>query len=129
MVDQNLILELDTAGVGVDAEVAAMFDDFSPDEIAGKLIDRKEDEFKPGAILKGIVVGRAGDDIVIDVGLKSEGLIPADEWDDPSSIDPGDEVQVWLESVESDSGHVVVSKRKADRILNWQRIVSSKNEG
>jgi len=129
MVDQNLITDLDSIGSGVDAELASIFDNFSEDEIIGKLIDRKEDEFKPGTILKGVVVGKAGDDVVIDVGLKSEGLVPAEEWDDPGSIDPGDEVQVWLESVESDSGHVILSKRKADRILNWQRIISSKNEG
>jgi small subunit ribosomal protein S1 len=93
------------------------------------MIDQQSEEFKPGSILKGVVVGRAGDDIVIDVGLKSEGLIPAEEWDDPSSLEIGDEVQVWLDAVESDSGNIVVSKRKADRVLNWQRIVSSKNEG
>jgi len=75
------------------------------------------------------VVGRAGDDIVVDVGLKSEGLIPAEEWDDSGSVEPGDEVQVWLETVESDSGHIIISKRKADRILNWQRILTYKKEG
>ncbi len=56
-------------------------------------------------------------------------MIPAEEWDDQSSVEIGDEVQVWLDAVESDSGHIMVSKRKADRVLNWQRIVSSKKEG
>ena len=83
----------------------------------------------PGSILAGRVVGRAGDDIVVDVGLKSEGLVPQGEWDDHTEVDVGDEVQVWLESVESDSGHIVLSKRKADRLLNWQKIVSTQKEG
>ncbi len=128
MVDRNLIAELDLQG-GIDEELAQLLGTTTSDALVGKMIDQQGEEFKPGSILKGLVVGRAGGDIVIDVGLKSEGLIPADEWDDPTSVEPGDEVQVWLDAVESDSGHIVVSKRKADRVLNWQRIISSKNEG
>ena len=128
MVDQNLIAEIDLQG-GIDDELAQLLGATTSDALVGKMIDQQSEEFKPGSILKGVVVGRAGDDIVIDVGLKSEGLIPAEEWDDPSSLEIGDDVQVWLDAVESDSGHIVVSKRKADRVLNWQRIVSTKNEG
>ncbi len=106
-----------------------MFEEGDSDLQVGELVEQEEDEFKTGSILKGRVVGRAGDDIVVDVGLKSEGLIPAGEWDDHSAVDVGDDVQVWLESVESDSGHIVLSKRKADRILNWHRIVDTKQEG
>jgi len=129
MVDFNLIAELDFAGSGLELEFSKLMG--SADDIAAleKAVGGDDAEYKPGTILKGTIVGRAGDDVVVDVGLKSEGLIPAEEWDDPSSIEPGDEVQVWLETVESDIGHIVVSKRKADRILNWQRIISSKNEG
>ena len=51
------------------------------------------------------------------------------EWQDKSQLDIGDEIDVWLESVESDSGLVQLSKRKADRMLSWQRIVATTNEG
>lgn len=124
MVDYNLITELDSTGL--ENEITELFGPTGDFDFADKVVD---DEFKQGTILTGRIIGRSGDDIVVDVGLKSEGLVPVNEWDDPSSIDPGDEVQVWLETVESDSGHIVLSKRKADRILNWQRIISSKNEG
>lgn len=127
MVDFNLINELDSSGW--DSEITSLFGSTTATELVDRVVDDQSDEFKPGTILTGKIVGRSGDDIVVDVGLKSEGLIPVNEWDDPSSIDPGDDVQVWLETVESDSGHIVLSKRKADRILNWQRIISSKNEG
>ena len=129
MVDRNLISDLDAEGQGIDIELATVFVGGDGDDTVTRLVEQQEDEFKAGSILRGIVVGRAGDDIVVDVGLKSEGLIPAGEWDDDSAIDSGDEVQVWLESVESDSGHIILSKRKADRILNWHRIVDTKNEG
>ncbi len=129
MVDQNLISELDDQGPGLEAEVAALFADADSEAAISGMMDQREDELKPGTILAGRIVARAGDDVVVDVGLKSEGLIPANEWDDVSSIDLGDEVQVWLDNVESDSGHIVLSKRKADRLLNWQRIVQTKEEG
>ncbi len=131
MVDQNLISELDTdtEGQSLSAELAAMFAQGRGEEQVNSLIDQEANEFKPGTILKGHVVGRAGDDIVVDVGLKSEGLVPVGEWQDGSAVEVGDCVEVWLENVESDSGHVILSKRKADRIINWHRIVETKNEG
>ncbi|MEK6676833.1 MAG: 30S ribosomal protein S1 [Planctomycetota bacterium] len=129
MVDFNLIADLDASGTDLESEMAALFGGAGLMDDVGKLIAQESDEYKPGCILKGRIVGRAYDDIVVDVGLKSEGLIPATEWDDPSSLDPGDEVQVWLETVESDSGHIILSKRKADRILNWQNLISTRNEG
>ncbi len=130
MVDFNLISELDTQSDWLDAELAKAFGESgSETEQVATLIGGESEEFTPGTILKGRIVGQAGDDMVIDVGLKSEGLVPRSEWDDPSSIDIGDEIQVWLETVESDSGHIVLSKRKADRLINWQHIVATKNEG
>ena len=129
MVDFNLISELDTIGNDLNAELEAMFAGGDTDEQITTLVDGENEEFKAGSILKGRIVGRAGDDMIVDVGLKSEGLIPMAEWDDISEADIGDEVQVWLENVESDSGYIVLSKRKADRIINWHKIVDTKKEG
>ena len=129
MVDYNLISDLDTQGEGLEAELASMFAEVETDDHVGDLIEQQQDEFRPGNILSGRIVGRAGDEVVVDVGLKSEGLVPVHEWEDVTSIDIGDEVQVWLENVESDSGHIILSKRKADRIINWRHIVETKSEG
>ncbi|RJP42863.1 MAG: 30S ribosomal protein S1 [Phycisphaerales bacterium] len=129
MVDYNLINDLDVSSDALEDELSALFGGENPNARVAQLIAPNEEEFKPGTILTGRVVATAGDDYVVDVGLKSEGIVPAAEWGDGGSVDIGDEVQVWLEAVESDSGHVVLSKRKADRLLNWQRLVSSKAEG
>jgi small subunit ribosomal protein S1 len=51
------------------------------------------------------------------------------EFDDPSAVKIGDEVRVLLEDVEGDTGLVKISKRKADRIINWEAIMKSKKEG
>lgn len=128
MVDYNLIADLDLES-GLDTQLSDIFSDISDDANVDRLISIESDEFKTGSILNGRIVARAGDDFVVDVGLKSEGLISVDEWPDKDSVDIGDSVQVWLDSLESDIGHIVLSKRKADRLLNWQKIVDSKNEG
>ena len=129
MVDHNLLSELDATGTALDTELAELFPDIGNDTLIGQITDHEEKEYKPGTILTGKIVGHAGGDIVVDVGLKSEGLVPSEEWEAGSPPEIGDDVKVWLDAVESDSGHILISKRKADRILNWERIVESKHEG
>jgi len=129
MVDQNLINELEVDEEQLDRELTAAFGRKPDRETIEQVIGQTVGNFQPGAILTGRVVGIAGDDAVVDVGLKSEGTVPLNEWEDPSEVDVGDEVQVLLETVESDSGLVLLSKRKADRILNWRRLVETAREG
>ncbi len=129
MVDQNLINELDVAEEVLDRELAAAFGEGAKWDNITAEIDKAVSQFQPNNVLTGRIVNIVGDDVVVDVGLKSEGVVSRYEFDDPSAIDVGDEIKVWLETVESDSGLVVLSKRKADRILNWQRIIETSKEG
>ncbi len=128
MVDYNLIHSLGNVDEEVDAALAVALGDAATD--INKLI--KEDEaqdFTPGAIIKGKVSGMAGDDFIVELGLKSEGILERSEFDEPENVKPGDEVKVLLEEVEGDTGLVKISKRKADRIINWEGIMKSKKEG
>ena len=129
MVDYNLINALEIDETAIDQELADAFEGGASNDAVAAAIEQTIGNFQAGTILKGTIIGTVGDDVVIDVGLKSEGVIPQNEWDDKSAIDVGDEIDVWLETVESDSGLVVISKRKADRLLNWQRLVETANEG
>jgi len=129
MVDHILLRELAVDDSLVDQELAAVFGEVPDREKMGLVMEDSVSSFQPGAILQGKVIGFAGDDVIVDVGLKSEGVIPRREWEDPAEVQVGDEVSALLEAMESDSGTVVLSKRKADRILNWQRIVETSNEG
>ncbi len=129
MVDFNLISTLDGSSAELDSELNSIFDAGTDDGAIGTLVDAGDgEELTPGRVMKGKIVGRAGDDVVIDVGLKSEGVIPIQEWDDRSSIDIGDTIDVFLENLETDSGVIELSKRKADRIINWNHIVETKKE-
>ncbi len=85
--------------------------------------------FDVDTILKGRIVNVINDEVVVDVGYKSEGIIAISEFEDPKGIDIGDIVEVLLESVEDESGCVVLSKRRADRLRGWERIVTSHKEG
>jgi small subunit ribosomal protein S1 len=85
--------------------------------------------FAADTILKGRILDLVGDDVIVDVGYKSEGVISKSEFENPEEIDIGDEVEVLLESVEDDSGAIVLSKRKADRQRGWERVVSTHKEG
>jgi small subunit ribosomal protein S1 len=129
MVDQTLIREL---GV-TDDDAIALIRESLGEQIAEGDMDRvlgsDVKNLEPGTILKGRVVGTAGDDVVIDVGLKSEGLVPKNEFEDERDTILGAEVEVLLEQIEDESGIIKLSKRKADRIRGWERILETRNEG
>jgi small subunit ribosomal protein S1 len=128
MVDYNLINSLGNLDADVDAAVATALGDAAND--LSKLVASDEvQDFTPGAILKGKVSSTSGDDFVVELGLKSEGVLERSEFDDPDNVKVGDEVRVLLEDVEGDTGLVKISKRKADRIINWETIMQSKKEG
>src|SRR6476469_7735823 len=129
MVDLNLINSLNS---GVDDEVDSAVA-LALGDAAGNLDQLiKGDEvqdFSPGSIIKGKISGMAGDDFIVELGLKSEGILERSEFDEPENVEIGSEVRVLLEDVEGDTGLVKISKRKADRIINWEAIMKSKKEG
>jgi small subunit ribosomal protein S1 len=127
MVDYNLINSLGDVDIDVDSAVATALGDAADD--IGRLIKADDvQNITQGAIVKGRISAHAGDDFVVELGLKSEGILEKGEFDAPESVNLGDEVQVLLEDVEGDSGLVKISKRKADRIINWDNIMKTKKE-
>jgi small subunit ribosomal protein S1 len=131
MIDESLIASLG----GIDAEAQALFAQAygtkltgAPDTYMDSVLGHQIDDLTPGKLIKGKVIGYAGDDVVVEVGLKSEGLIPKDEFEG-TEIKPGDMIDVLLEEIEGEGGLVQLSKRKADRMLSWQRIMDTTKEG
>ncbi len=128
MVNYNLIEEI---GVG-EQEVEDLIRQSLGETVAtgdmDSLLQEDIQNFRRGNILSGRVVGKAGDDVVIDVGLKSEGLVNKTEFDDYNGLEIGDVVEVYLEELEDESGSVRLSKRKADRIRGWEKILETKKE-
>ena len=129
MIDENLI-----ASLGIDdLEATALLDKAFGKKVAGgdmdSLLGESINQFTPGAILEGRVIGFTEDDVVVEVGLKSEGLVPREEFDNAAELKVGDKVKVLLKNVDGDGGQVELSKRQADRMLNWQRLIDTTREG
>jgi small subunit ribosomal protein S1 len=83
----------------------------------------------PGTILKGRIVEITKDHVVVDVGLKSEGLVPIEEFSDPSNVVLDAEVEVLLDQAEDDNGQIVLSREKAERMRQWEYILEHCEEG
>ncbi len=81
-----------------------------------------------GELVKGTVLSVTSSEIMVDIGFKSEGRIPIEEFRDPSSISVGDEINVLLEATEDRDGEVKVSKRKADFLEVWDKIKEAHDE-
>ncbi|MBI4432481.1 MAG: 30S ribosomal protein S1 [Candidatus Omnitrophica bacterium] len=95
------------------------------------LVDYEQTFHRIGAghVVKGRIVSITANEVVIDIGFKSEGIVPTHEFDNPSSLKAGDEVEVLLEQIEDEHGRVVLSKRKAEKSQGWDRIVEQYGEG
>jgi len=85
--------------------------------------------FAAGEIVKGTVIEVRPKEVLVDIGYKSEGVIPANEFIDVKAVKVGDEVDVLIEKLEDREGMVVLSKEKAEFKQNWDRILSICNEG
>ncbi len=101
-------------GGGLEESFAALFEESLNQEVV-----------KEGDIVTGTVIAVGKDFAIIDIGYKSEGQVPLDEFrgaDGKISVTAGEEVDVLLESRENDVGMVVLSKEKADRLKVWDEI-------
>jgi len=96
------------------------------------LYDESMRNLTEGEIVTGQVIDITNSVVIVDVGYKSEGLIPIEEFSDRSggvTVEVGDEVEVLLEKAEDLEGHVVLSKHKAERMKIWTDIEKSYQEG
>ncbi|MCP5469887.1 MAG: 30S ribosomal protein S1 [Chlamydiales bacterium] len=97
--------------------------------LQGSIKRDDEETMAPGTILRGQIVEVGKDFVVVDVGLKSEGLVPTVEFTDPEELILGNEVEVYLEQPENDQGQIVLSREKAARLRQWEFIIEHCEEG
>lgn len=94
-----------------------------------KLAEKEPPAMVPGTLLKGRIVEITKDHVVVDVGLKSEGLVPMNEFSDPSQLVLDGEIEVLLDQPEDENGQIVLSREKAERMRQWEYIVEHCEEG
>ena len=89
--------------------------------------------FTDGEIVKGVVVDVTRDEVMIDIGFKSEGYIPAAEFEpgdnDLPGVQVGDEIDVYIVRREDSEGQIVLSKKIADQTLIWDEIAAAHESG
>ena len=129
MVNRNLLRQFDLPEDQLQQELDAAFQQESND-----WLPPEEQEFEVNKIVKGRVLQVVGDEVWVDVGYKSEGVIPLPEWYD-EGLDkivppqPGDHIDVLLDAVEDESGAIVLSYRKARRQKEWEDVIAKHKEG
>jgi small subunit ribosomal protein S1 len=94
-----------------------------------ELLGKTMRSFSEGSIVKGRVLQKRPNEVLIDIGYKSEGVISLSEFEDSEPLEVGSEVEVLLERLENDEGMVVLSKEKAAQKQNWEKIVAIFNNG
>ena len=106
-------------------------DEYSQEEFQdlANLYSESFKDLKEGELIKGRIVRIQGDYIIIDIGFKSEGTIPKNEFHEDQVIEVGSEIEVVLESVEDRDGNLVLSKQRADFLRIWERVVNSFETG
>jgi small subunit ribosomal protein S1 len=85
--------------------------------------------FAAGEIVKGTIIEVRPKEVLVDIGYKSEGVIPGTEFEDIKTVKIGDQIDVLIEKLEDKEGMVVLSKEKAEFKRNWEKILQVCNEG
>jgi small subunit ribosomal protein S1 len=130
MLTQNQDAPEDTAAPATPAPTklnvrADLFDEsYSPEQYQQMMAmyEGTLQHIEEGEIVKSRVLRVTENAVILDVGFKSEGAVPIEEFKDPKSLKEGDEIEVFLENLEDNEGAVVLSKKKADFMRVWERI-------
>ena len=115
------------------SEVAAAAPEEPPEPMSAESLEEAYDNsikaFTDGEIVKGVVVDVTRDEVMIDIGFKSEGYIPASEFDtgenDLPAVQVSDEIDVYIVRREDAEGQIVLSKKIADQTLIWDEIAAA----
>ena len=125
MVNRNLLREFDVSDDDVLGVIA-----LDGDDLERALSGEGGQDFEIGGIVAGKVIEIVGDQVVVDIGYKSEGLVALNEWDEGEPHpNPGDPVEVLLEGMDDDTGEIVLSRKKAHRMRAWEMVISKHREG
>jgi len=92
-------------------------------------LKQSDKRFAAGEITRGTIIEVRPKEVLVDIGYKSEGSVPANEFEDIKTVKVGDEIDVLVEKLEDKDGMVILSKEKAEFKKNWDKILTICNEG
>lgn len=82
-----------------------------------------------GSVVSGKIIAVRANDVLVDIGYKSEGIVAKADFAEDAEINVGDDIEVFLERLEDDNGMIQISKKRADLMRNWTNVVESCEEG
>jgi small subunit ribosomal protein S1 len=94
-----------------------------------KMYEKTLGKINENEIVKGRILSISNNEVAIDIGFKSEGVVPLSEFSSTDGLKIGDEIEVFLESVEDKDGHLVLSRKRADFVRIWERITQAQEKG
>jgi small subunit ribosomal protein S1 len=105
--------------------------EYTPQEMESmlKLYEETLADFVSGVVVTGKVLAINDKEVAVDIGFKSEGSIPLDEFSDPREINVGDNIQVFIDNIEDSDGMLILSKKKADFMRVWDMVNQSYDKG
>lgn len=114
-------------------QLQAASDDYSDEEFneLASMYENTLNKIEEKEIVTGIVVSVDEKYVVVDIGFKSEGIVPVNEFPSKTveTLQPGDEVEVFLDRVEDREGQLILSRRKADILQAWETIEKAHDTG
>lgn len=110
------------------------FDEATGNEDFASLFEQslEKNEIRVGTVVSGKVIGITENEVILDVGYKSEGRLPLSQFIDDEgrvNLKPGDQIDVYIEYFDNETGQVVVSRDKAQLVKVWDDIVRAVDEG
>ncbi len=93
------------------------------------LAETSFENLKEGSIIKGSIIEIRQNEVIVDIGAKSEGSIVAHEFVDLGDLEIGQEIEVFLEKIEDKEGNPLISFDKAEQKKNWEQILEKCQEG
>ncbi len=114
-------------------QLQAASDDYTDSEFneLASMYEKTLNEIEEKEIVTGIVVSVDEKYVVVDIGFKSEGIVPVNEFSSKviENLQPGDEVEVFLDKVEDREGQLILSRKKADVLQAWEKIEQAHETG
>jgi small subunit ribosomal protein S1 len=100
-------------------------EEYSQDEIQKfkQIYESTISKFSQGEIVSGKIISIDAKEASIDIGFKSEGVVPLDEFNIQDELKIGDEIEVYIDNIEDKEGQLVLSRRKAEFSRTWDRVV------
>lgn len=98
-------------------------------EALSKLYEDTISDYVEGELVVGKILSIGDKEVTVDIGFKSEGTIPIEEFASPQELKIGDDIEVFIDNIEDSEGRLILSKRKVDFIHSWEKVLASHDRG